>query len=67
MRDTTLTTCFEAADADTRSNAIRLMTRALELIDGDATINAIAGAHLQLAIDSLWRTASIGPVSLELH
>ena len=59
---------FACADEiDARSAALALMARALELLDRDSAIPGIAGAHLQMAIDSLWRgsTAEIG--SLGLH
>ena len=67
MRDMNLATQIQPTEADTRSKAIGLMTQALELIDDDASISGVAGAHLQMAIDSLWRTASTGSMSLDLH
>lgn len=54
-------------DPDARSVALALMAQALELIDADTGIAGIAGAHLQLAIDSLWRGSSPNMSSMDLH
>jgi hypothetical protein len=54
-------------DCDARSTALALMTQALELMDGDKNVGGIASAHLQMAIDSLWRRSSAGLSSLDLH
>jgi len=55
------------AECDTRSTALALMTQALQLLDSEAAISALAGAHLQMAIDSLWRDGKPNSNSLHLH
>lgn len=67
MGDMDLAIHAECKEADTQSTAVRLMLRALELIDSDPTISSVVGAHLQMAIDSLWRNVSADPASVELH
>lgn len=67
MRDTNFAICAEPAGSDTRSAATQLMAHALAMIDADSTISGVVGAHLQLAIDSLWQDASRDPESLDLH
>jgi hypothetical protein len=54
-------------ECDTRSHALALMTQALQLLDSEAAITALAGAHLQMAIDSLWRDGKPNSSSLHLH
>jgi len=56
-----------ADDCEARSTALILMAQALELLDSDASISMIAGAHLQMAIDSLWLGVSAERASLGLH
>jgi hypothetical protein len=53
MREIDHTTSVSTMATDTRSAAIVLMSQALELIDSDPTISGIAGAQLQMAIDSV--------------
>jgi hypothetical protein len=65
MRDTNLTTNVEPVATDSRSAAIALMSQALELIDSDPTISGIAGAQLQMAIDSVSRGSA--STSQDLH
>ena len=67
MCDMSVATHIGPAEADTRSKANRLMTKALELIDSDPSISGVVGAHLQMAIDSLGRNDSPDPASTELH
>ena len=61
IRDTNLKATVETMSTDTRSAAISLMSQALQLIDSDAAISGVAGAQLQMAIDSLSRASSRRP------
>jgi hypothetical protein len=52
---------------DARLTALALMGQALVHIDGDDTIPAIVGAHLQTAIDSLARHCPTPWTRANLH
>jgi len=65
MRDQNLAATAEAAVNDTRSATILLMAQALTLLDSKPTISRVAGAHLQMAIDSAWQGSTT--TSQDLH
>ena len=52
---------------DVKSTALALMTQALQLLDSEPAISGLSGAHLQMAIDSLWHDGKPSSNSLHLH
>jgi hypothetical protein len=52
---------------DARTAALAHMSKALAHLDSDASIPSIIGAHLQGAIDALWKSSSKDPTSLNMH
>lgn len=56
----------EGATTDARGLALACMSRALEHLDSDPAISPIIGAHLQLAIDTLWASMPGGPRAIDL-